>query len=112
MALPVLHIFITVSSISLECVYCRICWQYPLTIKQRDFIDAMIHFGTKNLVISISYRLVNVITVLGFTLRYSYTFMNLLGNVRHIWHHLHTGKCIRPFGGIYAYCRYFIDRKW
>ena len=23
----------------------------------------------------------------------------------------HTGKCIRRFGGIYAYCRYFIDRK-
>ena len=24
----------------------------------------------------------------------------------------HTGKCIRRFGGIYAYSRYFIDRKW
>ena len=24
---------------------------------------------------------------------------------------LHTGKFIRQFGGIYAYCRYFIDRK-
>ena len=24
----------------------------------------------------------------------------------------HTGKCIRRFGGITAYCRYFIDRKW
>ena len=24
----------------------------------------------------------------------------------------HTGKCIRRFGGVYAYCRYFIDRKW
>ena len=24
----------------------------------------------------------------------------------------HTGKCIRRFGGIYAYCRCFIDRKW
>ena len=24
---------------------------------------------------------------------------------------LHTGKCIRRFGGIYAYCWYFIDRK-
>ena len=24
----------------------------------------------------------------------------------------HTGKCIRRFGGIYAYCRYFKDRKW
>ena len=23
----------------------------------------------------------------------------------------HTGKCICRFGGIYAYCRYFIDRK-
>ena len=25
---------------------------------------------------------------------------------------LHTGKCIHRFAGIYAYCRYFIDRKW
>ena len=24
---------------------------------------------------------------------------------------IHTGKCLRRFGGIYAYCRYFIDRK-
>ena len=24
----------------------------------------------------------------------------------------HTGKCLRRFGGINAYCRYFIDRKW
>ena len=24
----------------------------------------------------------------------------------------HTGKCIHPFGGIYAYCRYLIDRNW
>ena len=24
---------------------------------------------------------------------------------------LHTGKCIRRFACIYAYCRYFIDRK-
>ena len=23
-----------------------------------------------------------------------------------------TGKCIRRFVGIYAYCRYLIDRKW
>ena len=28
-----------------------------------------------------------------------------------IWPGKHTGKCIRRFGGIYAYCRYFIDRK-
>ena len=26
--------------------------------------------------------------------------------------HIYTGKCIRRFGGIYANCRYFIDRKW
>ena len=26
--------------------------------------------------------------------------------------HFHTGKCIRRFAGIYAYCRYFIDQKW
>ena len=25
---------------------------------------------------------------------------------------LHTGKCIHRSAGIYAYCRYFIDRKW
>ena len=25
---------------------------------------------------------------------------------------IHTGKCIRRFAGIYAYCRYSIDRKW
>ena len=24
----------------------------------------------------------------------------------------HTGKCIRQFSGIYAYHRYFKDRKW
>ena len=24
----------------------------------------------------------------------------------------HMGKCICRFAGIYAYCRYFIDRKW
>ena len=27
-------------------------------------------------------------------------------------HENHTGKCIRRFGGLYAYCQYFIDRKW
>ena len=26
--------------------------------------------------------------------------------------YIHTGKCIRRCAGIYAYCRYFIDRKW
>ena len=26
-----------------------------------------------------------------------------------IYPYVHTGKCIRRFGGIYAYCRYFID---
>ena len=25
---------------------------------------------------------------------------------------IHTGKCIRRFAGIYAYCRCFIDQKW
>ena len=24
----------------------------------------------------------------------------------------HTGKCIRRFAGIYAYCPYFIERMW
>ena len=37
---------------------------------------------------------------------------NLLAIPSHEKGHLHTGKCIRRFGGIYAYCRYFIDRKW
>ena len=27
-------------------------------------------------------------------------------------HDIHTGKCIRRFAGTYAYCWYFIDRKW
>ena len=27
-------------------------------------------------------------------------------------HIYHTGKCIHGFGGIYAFCRFFIDRKW
>ena len=26
--------------------------------------------------------------------------------------YIHTGNCIRRFDGIYAYCRYFVDRKW
>ena len=30
----------------------------------------------------------------------------------HLNTHGHTGKCISRFSGIYAYCRYFIDRKW
>ena len=34
--------------------------------------------------------------------------VTIAGDVQHI----HTGKCIRRFAGIYAYCRYFIDRKW
>ena len=25
---------------------------------------------------------------------------------------MHNGKCKRRFGGIYAYCQYFIDLKW
>ena len=33
------------------------------------------------------------------------------GTVLFVMEH-HTGKCIRRFDGIYAYCRYFIDRKW
>ena len=31
---------------------------------------------------------------------------------RFVIDHIHTGKCIRRFGGIYAYYRYFIDQKW
>ena len=27
-------------------------------------------------------------------------------------HNYYTGKCIRRFDGIYAYCLYFIDRMW
>ena len=30
----------------------------------------------------------------------------------HLQPTVHTGKCIRRFAGIYACCRYFIDRKW
>ena len=39
--------------------------------------------------------------------------LNKLGLARiHLGEMIHTGKCIRRFAGIYAYCRYFIDRKW
>ena len=34
-----------------------------------------------------------------------------LSNIN-IFFQLHTGKCMCQFGGIYAYCRYFVDRKW
>ena len=34
------------------------------------------------------------------------------GHIGILYYLYHTGKCIRRFGGIYAYCRYFIDRKW
>ena len=40
-----------------------------------------------------------------------YTLNDGLGQFR-VRDMSHTGKCIRRFGGIYAYCRYFIDRKW
>ena len=54
---------------------------------------------------------------------YARSYKNLTVNISHLMldqnkaviiSHLmlHTGKCIRRFGGIYAYCRYFIDRKW
>ena len=33
------------------------------------------------------------------------------GNKQNFRLYHHTGKCIRRFAGIYAYCRYFIDRK-
>ena len=43
---------------------------------------------------------------------------SLIGKyLRQFWHitlmtipQLHTGKCIPRFAGIYAYCRYFLDR--
>ena len=31
---------------------------------------------------------------------------------RQVCEEVHTGQCIRRFAGNYAYCRYFIDRKW
>ena len=34
------------------------------------------------------------------------------GTLIHYFIIIYTGKCIRRFGGMYAYCRYFIDRKW
>ena len=34
------------------------------------------------------------------------------GRLQDAFAHGHTGKCIRQFGAVYAYCRYFIDRKW
>ena len=41
----------------------------------------------------------------------SWRFMNHQDYLR-ITTYGHTGKCKRRFGGIYAYCRYFIGRKW
>ena len=35
-----------------------------------------------------------------------------IGGVADTPNQQHTGKCIRRLAGIYAYCRYFIDRKW
>ena len=40
------------------------------------------------------------------------TKFNFFQNARAQVNNTNTGKCIRRFGGIYAYCRYFIDRKW
>ena len=47
------------------------------------------------------------ILILSCKLNYIDTVMSLNNQ-----NYCHTGKCIRRFGGIYAYCRYFIDRKW
>ena len=38
--------------------------------------------------------------------------VNLLLSIISSFRAYHTGKCLRRFGGIYAFCRYFIDRKW
>ena len=41
-----------------------------------------------------------------------YSTVQFLYNIMFGIHLNHTGKCIRRFGGIYAYCRYFINWKW
>ena len=43
----------------------------------------------------------------GYHYRHGYCVEGIL-----LLRHVHTGKCIRRFAGIYAYCRYIIDRKW
>ena len=45
-----------------------------------------------------AFRLINII--LAVSVQYSRNTVRL------------SGKCIRRFAGIYAYCRYFIDRNW
>ena len=40
-----------------------------------------------------------------------FSILEMLFNMLFVYQ-VHTGKCIRRFGGIYACCRYFIDRKW
>ena len=42
--------------------------------------------------------------------QYLYKFTDI--SPKHTLELFYTGKCIRRFDGIYAYCRYFIDRKW
>ena len=44
--------------------------------------------------------------------RWKVCLENALTNPSLEYQRIHTGKCIRRFAGIYAYCRYFIDRKW
>ena len=49
--------------------------------------------------------------VFSFLKSFKLLLKNILGRT-FSFTHIHTGKCIRRFGGIYAYCRHFIDRKW
>ena len=42
--------------------------------------------------------------------KYLYKFTDI--SPKHTLELFQTGKCIRRFGGIYAYCHNFIDRKW
>ena len=46
------------------------------------------------------------------TAKYRMTSHNDWQNSENKWDYRHTGKCIRQFGDIYVYCRYFKDRKW
>ena len=43
-----------------------------------------------------------------------HTYLNIFSEITQLFelkfHMEHTGKCICGFAGIYAYCRYFIDR--
>ena len=64
------------------------------TIDEKQFLNIIYHAGVKTLLI----------------VGYSKLGKNTKTFITKSRFQHHTGKCIRRFAGIYAYCRYFIDR--